>query len=95
MDEPRVTQQEAMTEASRSNLKKVYALLSALGGRTSPADVLEEDAFRVREGYQNFRLDTVEQKRPEIDLLSAERPSDELAYFARMIQRTQLIGHFI
>lgn len=95
MDEPHVTQQEALAEASRSNLNKVFELLSALGGRTSPADVVEEEAFRVREGYQNFRLDEVEGQRPEIDLRTTERPADELAYFARMIQRTQLIGHFI
>lgn len=95
MDDSQLNQQEALAETSRSNLNKVFTLLSALGGRTSPADVLEEDAFRVREGYHNFRLDEVEPHRPDVDLREAQRPADELVYFARMLQRTQLIGHFI
>jgi|GEM_PF-1375824 len=86
----------AGAEASRSHLHRVFALLSDLGGRTSPAESLEEDNFRVREGFHNFRLETVEPEAPDRDYSQVERPADvNLVYFARMLQRTQLVGHFV
>jgi hypothetical protein len=86
----------AVIEASRSHLNKIFSLLSALGGKTSPTDHLEEDAFRIREGYQNFRLDPVEATHPDMSFRASPRPPDmRLVYFARTLQRTQLIGHFV
>jgi hypothetical protein len=83
-------------EANRSHLNRIFELLRRLGGKTSPADSLEEDAFRVREGFHNFRLEPVEKSAPEIDFSKGSRPGNvELVYFARMMQRTQLIGHFV
>jgi hypothetical protein len=86
----------AVTEASRSHLNKIFTLLHALGGKTSPTDHLEEEVFRIREGYQNFRLEPVETTHPDVSYYSSPRPQDlHLVYFARTLQRTQLIGHFI
>lgn len=86
----------AVTEASRSHLNTIFNLLHALGGKTSPTDHLEEEAFRIREGYQNFRLDPVEKSHPDVSYRSSPRPRDlQLVYFARTLQRTQLIGHFV
>lgn len=86
----------ATAEASRSHLHRIFSLLSDLGGKTSPAESLEEDNFRVREGFHNFKLEKVEQHHPETDFSASERPADvKLVYFARMLQRTQLIGHFV
>ena len=83
-------------EANRSHLNRIFALLGELGGKTSPAENIEEDAFRVREGFQNFRLEQVEKVAPDTDFTKADRREDvNLVYFARMMQRTQLIGHFI
>jgi hypothetical protein len=86
----------AVTEASRSHLNKIFTLLNALGGKTSPTDHLEEEVFRIREGYQHFRLDPVEQTHPDVSYRMSPRPRDlNLVFFARTLQRTQLIGHFI
>ena len=49
-----------------------------------------------REGYQNFKLEQIEQSAPAIDF-SAAPPNDsaQLVYFIQAMQRTQLIGHFV
>jgi hypothetical protein len=86
----------AATEASRTSLNRIFDLLSQLGGKTSPADFLEEDSFRIREGFQNFKLEPVEEKHPATDFLRESRPENlHLVYFARAMQRTQLVGHFV
>jgi hypothetical protein len=83
-------------EANRSHLNRIFELLGRLGGKPSPADTLEEDVFRVREGFHNFRLEAVEKSAPDIDFTKTPRPDNvELVYFARMMQRTQMIGHFV
>lgn len=86
----------AGTSTGRSHLHQIFNLLSKLGGKTSPAETIEEDAFRVREGFHRFKLEQVESEPPGIDFSTAGRPEHvNLVYFARMMQRTQLVGHFI
>jgi hypothetical protein len=83
-------------EEERNHLHHIFNLLSALGGKTSPVAHLEEELFRIREPYNLYKLDPVEQAHPGIDFQYAPMPTDlHLAYFAREIQRTQLIGHFV
>ena len=89
------TASAAVAEAGRSHLNKIFQLLEAVGGRTSPVAHIEEEVYRIREGYQDFRLDPVEQSAPEVSLAESERPSLQLVYFARTLQRTQLVGHFL
>jgi hypothetical protein len=90
-----LTGSAAAAAAGRSHLNRIFVLLSEMGGRTSPADHLEEETFRVREGFHHFRLDAVEQDAPETDFSTQSRSeSVQLIYFARALQRTQLIGHF-
>jgi hypothetical protein len=94
-DSGHLTGTAALTAASRSHLNHIFVLLSELGGRTSPADHIEEENFRVREGFHKFRLDPVEHSAPDIDFATVERPENvQLIYFARALQRTQLVGHF-
>lgn len=94
-DDRQLSGAAALTAASRSHLNHIFVLLGELGGRTSPADHIEEENFRVREGFHHIRLDPVEQTAPPIDFLTRERPDNvQLIYFARALQRTQLIGHF-
>lgn len=86
----------AVAEAGRGHLNAIFSLLRSLNGKTSPTDHLEEDLFRIREGFHNYRLDIVETEAPAMDFLSSPRPPDlQLTYFARTMQRTQLVGHFI
>jgi len=86
----------AVAQAGRSHLAAIFSLLRALGGKTSPTDHLEEDLFRIREGFHNFRLDAVESEASATDFLKSPRPPElHLTYFARTMQRTQLVGHFI
>ena len=90
------TSTAAVAEAGRSHLNKIFSLLSALGGKTSPTDHLEEEVFRIREGYHNFRLEPVETTHPAIDFKQSARPENlKLVFFSRTLQRTQLIGHFV
>lgn len=90
------TSTAAVAEAGRSHLNKIFSLLSALGGKTSPTDHLEEEVFRIREGYHNFRLEPVESSHPALDFKQSPRPESlKLVYFSRTLQRTQLIGHFV
>ena len=94
MAEPRSLVQHV--EAERNHLHHIFNLLSELGGKTSPVAHLEEELFRIREPYSNYRLDPVEQAHSGIDYRNAPLPDDlHLAFFAREIQRTQLIGHFV
>lgn len=86
----------ATAQAGRSHLTRIFGLLHELGGKTCPAEAIEEDTFRLREGYQNFILEPVEQDPPDTDLLTFTAGSDvNFAFFARTMQRTQLIGHFV
>jgi hypothetical protein len=85
----------ATAEAGRSHLGRIFDLLAKLGGRTSPAEALEEDTYRIREGFHNFRLEEIEREHPETNFLEVPSPEDvQLSYFARTMQRTQLVGHF-
>lgn len=94
MDQLPVLHADVHTEHSRSNLQRIFALLRKLKGKTSPAGHLEEENFRIREGFQNFKLEAVEKAAPQIDFRGGSRPGFELVHFARVLQRTQLIGHF-
>ena len=87
----------AVTEASRGHLKKTPpSLLRALGGKTSPTDDLEEEGLRIREGYQNFRLEPVEATAPRRQLLLLAAPEGPRPGVLRpYAATTQLIGHFI
>src|SRR5687768_10065674 len=83
-------------EVGRSHLARIYDLLHALGGRTSAALEIEEDTFRIREGYQDFRVDEAEPAAPLRNFHhQPEKSPLELAYFGRTLQLTQLIGHFV
>jgi hypothetical protein len=80
----------------RNHLHHIFNLLGELGGKTSPVAHLEEETFRIREPYNDYRLDPVEQTHPGTDYRNVPLPDDlHLAFFAREIQRTQLIGHFV
>jgi hypothetical protein len=82
-------------EVGRGHLAHIYDMLHALGGRTSAAPATEEDSFRIREGYHDYRLDPAEPEPPRRDLGKQPAASPlTLAYFARSLQLTQLIGHF-
>lgn len=86
----------AYAEASRGHLQHIYELLRSLNGKTSPADHVEEDLFRVREGFQDFKLEQVESQAPPTDFRRAEATGNlQLVHFARILQRTQLVGHFV
>lgn len=83
-------------EESRGHLHRIHRLLADLKGRNSPAESIEEDLFRVREGYHNFRLDRIKQPSPDTDFSKAPASHGlNLRYFSRTLQRTQLIGHFV
>lgn len=91
-----LTGSAAIAKAGRTHLARIFGLLNALGGHTSPVDFVEEDHFRVREGFHNFKLEEVEKNTPETDFAKADpSPDVKLDYFARMLQRTQLVGHFV
>ncbi len=80
----------------RNHLHHIFNLLNALGGKTSPVAHLEEELFRIREPYNLYRLDPVEGGHPGTDYKGITMPDDlHLAFFAREIQRTQLVGHFV
>jgi hypothetical protein len=83
-------------EEERNHLHHIFNLLNALGGKTSPVAHLEEELFRMREPYNLYRLDPVEPGHPGTDYKAAKMPDDlHLAFFAKELQRTQLIGHFV
>lgn len=83
-------------EVGRGHLARIYDLLHALGGRSSAAYGTEEENFRIREGYQDFRLDPAEAVAPLHEFHKQPVQSGiELAYFGRTLQLTQLIGHFV
>ncbi len=95
MDQLPVLHADVHTEHSRSHLQRIFTLLTGLKGKTSPAAHIEEEAFRIREGFQNFKLEAVEKQAPEIDFRrTGQQPGQHLVHFARVLQRTQLIGHF-
>jgi hypothetical protein len=86
----------AFAEASRGHLQHIYDLLRALDGKTSPADHVEEDLFRVREGFQDYQLEQAETQAPMMDYRGqASAGGMQLVHFARILQRTQLVGHFV
>src|SRR5690606_13984731 len=96
MDEEGRSHAIAQVEESRGHLHRIHRLLADLKGRNSPAESIEEDLFRVREGYHNFRLDSFSQPAPEINFQKTPVPhSLNLRFFSRTLQRTQLVGHFL
>ena len=96
MDEEGRSQVIAQIEESRGHLHRIHRLLADLKGRNSPAESIEEDLFRVREGYHNFRLDSFSQPAPEINFQkNPVSHSLNLRFFSRTLQRTQLVGHFL
>jgi hypothetical protein len=97
MPDSAVTSHSAhQAEVGRGHLAQIYDLLRELGGRTSAATGTEEENFRIREGYQDYRLDPTETVAPLREFHKQPVASDlSLAYFARTLQLTQLIGHFV
>ncbi|MCB1188449.1 hypothetical protein KDL29_14895 [bacterium] len=96
MEEEGRSQVIAQIEESRGHLHRIHRLLADLKGRNSPAESIEEDLFRVREGYHNFRLDSFSQPAPEINFQkNPVSHSLNLRFFSRTLQRTQLVGHFL
>ena len=96
MDEEGRSHAIAHAEESRGHLHRIHRLLADLKGRNSPAGSIEEDLFRVREGYHNFRLDSFSQPEPEINFhTDPVSHSLNLTFFTRTLQRTQLVGHFV
>src|SRR5437763_754550 len=83
-------------EAERTHLHHIFNMLSALGGKTSPVLHIEEELYRIREGYHLYRLDPVEQSHPATNFREVAAPADvQLGFFSRELQRTQLVGHFV
>src|ERR1051326_5605669 len=83
-------------QAERTHLHHIFNFLSALGGKTSPVAHIEEELYRIREGYHLYRLDAVEANHPATDFKTAAAPADvQLGFFSRELQRTQLVGHFV
>jgi hypothetical protein len=83
------------TTDKRRNLQVVSDFLVRVKARTSPIPSLEEDNFRMREGFQRFSVDLVEDASPGKNFLEAPtEPPERMDYFASSLQRTQLVGHF-
>jgi hypothetical protein len=83
------------TIEKRKNLQVVSDFLARIGGRTSPIPSLEEDNFRMREGFQRFTIELVEDASPGKSFLeSATEPEHRMDFFASSLQRTQLVGHY-
>jgi hypothetical protein len=83
------------TTEKRKNLQVVSDFLTKVGGRTSPIPSLEEDNFRMREGFQRFNIELVETENPGKSFLEASAESEhKVDFFASSLQRTQLVGHY-
>jgi len=86
---------DAEAVVQKRNLQIVDDFLRRVGARTSPAASLEEDTFRMREGFQDFSIELVEKVNPERALNKLDgKPEHEISFFCSSIQRTELVGHF-
>lgn len=84
------------TAEKRRNLQVVSAFLQRVGASNSPIPSLEEDNFRMREGFQRFAVEPIEESGPGRSFLTVERePPEQADFFASSLQRTQLVGHRI
>jgi len=87
---------DAKVVVQRRNLQIVDDFLQRVGARTSPSSSMEEETFRMREGFQDFALALVEKENPQRTLERLdEPPGREIGFFCSSIQRTELVGHFI
>jgi len=72
----------------------VSDFLRQVQAHTSPIPSLEEDIFRMREGFQRFAVELVEPEHPDTDYSSLRtEPAGRLVFFTSSLQRTQLVGH--
>jgi len=84
----------AATVERRRNLQVVYDFLGRVNARTSPIPSLEEDNYRMREGFQHFAVELVEEQNPDKSFLEiAHQPAESADFFTGSMQRTQLVGH--
>ena len=84
----------ATTVERRRNLQVVYDFLKRVNARTSPIPSLEEDNYRMREGFQRFAVEVVEEQNPDKSFLEvAQEPPESADFFTGSMQRTQLVGH--
>jgi len=85
---------QATTVERRRNLQVVYDFLKRVKARTSPIPSLEEGNYRMREGFQRFAVELVEEQNPDKSFLEVARePPESASFFTGSMQRTQLIGH--
>ncbi len=83
-----------VTTERRKNLQVVSDFLRRVKAHTSPIPTLEEDNFRMREGFQQFAVELVEKENPDTDFTAlAQEPPQKADFFASSLQRTQLVGH--
>lgn len=84
----------ATTVERRKNLQVVYDFLERVNARTSPIPSLEEDNYRMREGFQRFAIELVEEQNPDSNFLEVtQQPAESADFFTGSMQRTQLVGH--
>jgi len=79
----------------KRNLQVVLDFLNRVSARPSYPEHIEEELFRMREGYERFAVEKVEPQAPD---KSFEKPASSTApitYFEATIQRTQLVGHLL
>lgn len=86
---------DAKAVVQKRNLQIVDDFLHRVGARTSPAGTLEEETFRMREGFQDFSISLVEKENPQRTMDALDNPpQQEIGFFCSSIQRTELVGHF-
>jgi hypothetical protein len=84
----------ATTVERRRNLQVVYDFLKRVNARTSPIPSLEEGNYRMREGFQRFAVEVVEEQNPDKSFLEvAQEPPESASFFTGSMQRTQLVAH--
>ncbi len=72
----------------------VSDFLKRVKARTSPIPSLEEENYRMREGFQQFAVELVEDKNPDKNFLEvSQQPAERADFFTGSMQRTQLVGH--
>ncbi len=86
----------AVKAGEKTHLEGVMNFLKMVSARTSPVELLEEEQFRMREGFDRFVVEKVEENAPDINFSKPiETGGRSIRYFESSIQRTQLVGHFL
>ncbi len=84
------------TATEKRNLESVFNFLRRIGARISTVDKLEEEQYRLREGFDRYHVEVIEDKAPDrIFGNLREDSSINLNFFEASVQRTQLVGHFL